>query len=95
MSVFLLLHIHCVCYRSGDYRAERLFLSITVVLDVVQIRINISIYYPSLSREDPRQKPFWYMNTATMISCDRADENWEVTEVGKCGRLRRPKNFGG
>jgi hypothetical protein len=43
MSVFLQLHIHCVCYHSGDYRAERFVHSITVVLHVVQIRINISI----------------------------------------------------
>jgi hypothetical protein len=45
MSVFLLLHIHCECYHSGDYRTERLVLSITFVLHVVQIHINISIYY--------------------------------------------------
>jgi hypothetical protein len=43
MNVFLQLHIHCICYHLGDYYAERLFLSITVVLHVVEIHINVSI----------------------------------------------------
>jgi hypothetical protein len=34
-----------VSYNSGDNGTERLVLSITVVLDVVQIHVNISIYY--------------------------------------------------
>jgi hypothetical protein len=38
MNVFFLqLHVHCVSYHSGDYRAERLVHSATVVLQVVQI----------------------------------------------------------
>jgi hypothetical protein len=45
MSVVLLLHIHCVCYHSRDYRTETLVLSITLVLLFVQIHINISKYY--------------------------------------------------
>jgi hypothetical protein len=45
MNVFLQLRVHCVGYISSDNRTERLVLSITVVLKVVQIHINISIYY--------------------------------------------------
>jgi hypothetical protein len=39
------LRVDCVSYHSGDYRTERLVHSITVVLHVVQIHINVSIYY--------------------------------------------------
>jgi hypothetical protein len=45
MNVFLQIHEHCVSY-SGDYCTESLVHSITVVLRVVQIHINVSIYYP-------------------------------------------------
>jgi hypothetical protein len=44
-KVFFQLHVQCVCYHSGDYRTEILVLSINVVLHVVQIHSNISIYY--------------------------------------------------
>jgi hypothetical protein len=44
VNVFLQLHVDCVSYHSGDYRRERLVLSATVVLQVVQMLINISIY---------------------------------------------------
>jgi hypothetical protein len=71
MNVFLQLHVHCVSYHSGDYRTERLVLSITDVLHVVQITINISIYFCCSSCENPRQKPFWDTNTGTRISSDR------------------------
>jgi hypothetical protein len=43
-NVFLQLHVQCVGYHSGDYRTERLVRSIPV-LHVVQIHININIYY--------------------------------------------------
>jgi hypothetical protein len=45
MNVSLQLHEQCVGYNSSDNRKERHVLSITVVLHVVQIHINISIYY--------------------------------------------------
>jgi hypothetical protein len=45
MSVLLQLHADCVSYHSGVCRIERLVHSITVVLHVVQIQINIGIYY--------------------------------------------------
>jgi hypothetical protein len=93
MNVFLQLHVDCVSYHSGDYRTERLVLSITVVLHVVQIYINMSIYYSVVHH--PRQKPFWDTNTATMISSDRDDKNWEYREVGKFRRLRRPESLEG
>jgi hypothetical protein len=48
MNVIMQLHVHCVGYNSSDNRTERIVLSITVVLHVVQIRINISIYYSVL-----------------------------------------------
>jgi hypothetical protein len=35
MNVFSQLHVHCVSYHSGDYRAERLVHSITVVLHLI------------------------------------------------------------
>jgi hypothetical protein len=42
MNVFLQLHSCCVSYHTGDYGTERLVHSINVV---VQIHINIRIYY--------------------------------------------------
>jgi hypothetical protein len=45
MNLFLQLHVDCVRYHSGDNRTERLVHSITVVLHVVQMHINIRIYY--------------------------------------------------
>jgi hypothetical protein len=45
--------------------------------------------------ENLPQKPFWDTNTATMISSDRVDENWEDREVGKLARLWRPESLGG
>jgi hypothetical protein len=44
MNVLLQLHADCVNYHSDDCRIGRLVLSITVVLQVVEIYI-ISIYY--------------------------------------------------
>jgi hypothetical protein len=48
INVFLQLHEDCVSYQSGDYRTERLVHSITDVLQVLQIHINISIRYSLL-----------------------------------------------
>jgi hypothetical protein len=42
-NVFLNLFVDCLSY-TGDYSTDRLVHSITVVLHVVQILINISIY---------------------------------------------------
>jgi hypothetical protein len=81
----LQLHVQYVSYHSGEYRTERLVHSINVVLHVVQIHINISIYYSVVHHGT---------NTATMISSDRDDENWEDREDGKFGRLHRPESFG-
>jgi hypothetical protein len=71
MNVFLQLHVDCVSYHSGDYRTERLVRSITV-LHVVQIHINISIYYSVVHHVRILDKNR-DMNTATMISSDRDD----------------------
>jgi hypothetical protein len=35
------------------------------------------------------------MNTATMISSDMNDKNWEDREVGEFGRLRKPESLVG
>jgi hypothetical protein len=50
MSVLLQLQADCVSYQSGDCCIERLVHSITVVLHVVQIQINIGIYYSVVHR---------------------------------------------
>jgi hypothetical protein len=42
--VFLLLHVDCVIFHSGDYRTERPVHSIILVLHVA-IHSNIIIYY--------------------------------------------------
>jgi hypothetical protein len=39
------VRVDCVPYLSGDYRAESLVHSFTVVVHVVHTHINISIYY--------------------------------------------------
>jgi hypothetical protein len=39
------LDVDCVSYHSGDYRAESLVHTFTVVLHVVHTHINISTYY--------------------------------------------------
>jgi hypothetical protein len=44
-SEFMQLHVDCVSYHSGDYRAESLVHTFTIVLHVVHTHINISIYY--------------------------------------------------
>jgi hypothetical protein len=79
MNVPLQLHVHCASYHSGDYHTERLVQSITVVLQVVQIHINTSIYYSVVKH--PRENRFWDTNTTTMISSNRDDENCEDGEV--------------
>jgi hypothetical protein len=38
--------------------------------------------------------PLLDTNTATKISSDGDDENWEDREVGKLVRLRRPESLG-
>jgi hypothetical protein len=75
-SEFIQLHADCVSYHSGDYRAESLVHTFTVVLHVVHTHIKYILLCCS-SCENPRQKPIWDTNTATMISSDRDDENWE------------------
>jgi hypothetical protein len=95
MNVFLQLHVHCVSYHSGDYRTERLVHNITVVLHVFQIHINIGIYYSVvhhvriLDKELSRTR-----NTATMISSDRDDDNWEEQDVRSIWMLRGPESLG-
>jgi hypothetical protein len=75
MNVFLELHEDSICYLHGDSRTERLVHSITVVLHVVQIHSNISIYYSVVHHvRILEQKPSWRANTATSISSDRDEE---------------------
>jgi hypothetical protein len=45
INAFLQLRLYYVSYQSDEYRTERLVHSITVVLHVAQIYINVSIYY--------------------------------------------------
>jgi hypothetical protein len=95
INVFLQLHVHCVSYHSGDYRTERLVHSIAV-LHVVQIHINISIYYSVVQRLRILDKSL--PGTRTQLPCissDRDDQNWDDREVGKFGRLCRPENLRG
>jgi hypothetical protein len=67
MNVFLQLHVCCVSYHSGDYRTERLVHSITVVIDVVQIHINISIYSSVVHHKRILVKTFLGHEHSTMI----------------------------
>jgi hypothetical protein len=97
INVFLQHHVDCVSYYSGVCRTEGLVHSTTVVLHVVKIHMNIYYYilFCYSSCENPQQKPFCDTNTASMISYERDDDNWEDRDVGRFGRLRRPESLVG